>query len=414
MKQNFWLQLKQLIIDKQLFFLVSVAALLFITGTFAAKKLLSTEKGFVSNSLNSISNREPQFHAEFSTAKAVSKNVPAELIFTVKNEVGKRIRYLQFVHEKPLHLIVVSDDLSEFYHIHPEWQPDDSYAASHTFPFGGKYLLFADYTPPGSRQIIERFELNVAGKLRSPEKLREDKNLTKSVDGLQVQISIEKPLRVGEEIEIKFILKDEKTGQPVTDLQFYLAALAHLIVIGSDSQDFIHLHPLEPDELQSFSDNSTTHVHDAAELERKLIGPSPSEIVARTAFPRSGLYKLWAQFQRNNQVITVPFVLSVAENDAEKQVQPQPLFPADAIPITITQNGYEPTTIEVAENQKIKLAFYRKDAENCGGTVLFPELNIKQELPVAQVVSVELPPQAKKTLFFTCGMGMYKGAIVIN
>src|SRR5881397_107377 len=55
------------------------------------------------------------FHAELEThPHRILARVPAELSFTVKDSRGASIRFLQFVHERPLHLIVVSADLSSF------------------------------------------------------------------------------------------------------------------------------------------------------------------------------------------------------------------------------------------------------------------------------------------------------------
>ncbi|MDP3557666.1 MAG: hypothetical protein Q8T03_09850 [Bacteroidota bacterium] len=70
---------------------------------------------------------------------------------------------LQVIHEKKLHLIVVSKDLAYFEHIHPEYQADGSYqikilpkgkaytiSKGHNetrFDNGGDYMLFADYAP---------------------------------------------------------------------------------------------------------------------------------------------------------------------------------------------------------------------------------------------------------------------------
>src|SRR5881409_806950 len=64
---------------------------------------------------------------------------PAELSFTVKYSRGASIRFLQFVHERPLHLIVVSADLSSFDHIHPELGVGDAYRVTHAFAHGGAY-----------------------------------------------------------------------------------------------------------------------------------------------------------------------------------------------------------------------------------------------------------------------------------
>jgi len=62
----------------------------------------------------------------------------------------------------------------------------------------------------------------------------------------------------------------------------------------------------------------------------------------------------------------------------------------------------------------VKLAFTRTDVENCGGTVMFPSQNIRRELPVGLTVLVELTPQASGELNFTCGMNMYRGALVVQ
>src|SRR5262249_295378 len=75
-------------------------------------------------------------------------------------------RYLEYVHERPIHLMVVSDDLQEFDHIHPEVNEQGAWLAPHTFRHGGRYRLYADYTPPGSNQRVEFFDVAVQGPAR--------------------------------------------------------------------------------------------------------------------------------------------------------------------------------------------------------------------------------------------------------
>lgn len=356
------------------------------------------------------------YHAEFTTGSTPPEaGTPVELKFAVKNAAGANVRYLQFVHERPMHLLVVSDDLREFYHIHPELQPDDTYQVSQIFPAGGHYTLYADYTPPGSNQIVDRFSLDVAGPRRPVTRLTADRNLVHANGGIRAQLRLNQPLVAGREADLTVALKDTATGQPVTNLQFYLGALAHLIVISEDRQDFIHAHPLEPGDLQTYQDNSTTHIHNVADAERKLVGPSPSEITARTTFPRAGLYKVWAQFQRDGQVVTIPFVVRVGEGHptAPATLRPAPI-PADAIVIRITSRGYEPARVDLPAGRAAKLAFIRTDGQNCGGTVVFPELGIRQEVPVGGTVVVNVPAQSAGTLNFGCGMGMLKGALVVG
>ncbi|HKC64403.1 MAG TPA: hypothetical protein VKB86_12245, partial [Pyrinomonadaceae bacterium] len=134
------------------------------------------------------------FHAELRTEPSrVKADEPVKLSFLVKNGKGATVRFLQFVHEKPMHLLVVSEDLAEFYHIHPEMQVDDSYGVEHIFPHGGRYRLYADYTPPGSATIVEQFELNVDGPARTRESLTADASLTKEAEGLRVTAVSDKP-----------------------------------------------------------------------------------------------------------------------------------------------------------------------------------------------------------------------------
>ncbi|MBD0369297.1 MAG: cupredoxin domain-containing protein [Pyrinomonadaceae bacterium] len=356
------------------------------------------------------------FRAELKTEPALPRaGEPVSLSFTVKNGKGHTVRFLQFVHEKPLHLLVVSDDLSEFYHIHPEMQVDDSYSVRQTFPYGGIYRLYADYTPPGYGTIVEQFELYVEGPERPRVPLYADSQLTKTTGGLKATLSSDKELRAGEDLMLRFKLFDEKTDAPVNNLQLYLGSLAHFVIVGEDLNDFIHAHPLDAGEVFDPSQDPTLHLHDPSQLTKTLVGPSPSEVSAHVNFPRAGLYKLWAQFQRDGRIIVVAFVLKVAERAPKtKQAQAASAVPTDAIRINVTASGYEPSEISVKRGQAVKLAFYRADAQNCAGTITFPKLNISRQLPVGEAVVIEVTPTETGELSFTCGMGMYKGTLIVE
>lgn len=155
-------------------------------------------------------------------------------------------------------------------------------------------------------------------------------------------------------------------------------------------------------------DNMKTNATDAPKA-------SASEVSAHTTFPKAGLYKVWAQFQRNNRVVTVPYTVRVSGGEASASVEQRDVkVPADAIKVTVSGAGYEPSRIEVKKGQPVKLAFYRKDAENCGGEVVFPKLNVRKKLPVGQTIVVEVTPQESGELAFACGMNMMKGALVVQ
>ena len=58
-----------------------------------------------------------------------------------KKDNDKEPVALDVEHTKKIHLIVVSEDLSWFNHIHPELNADGSYSVKEKFPFAGKYTL---------------------------------------------------------------------------------------------------------------------------------------------------------------------------------------------------------------------------------------------------------------------------------
>ncbi len=355
------------------------------------------------------------FHAELVTRPATPRaGEPAELSLRVRDALGTSVRFLQFVHERPMHLIVVSRDLSEFAHIHPELGLDDAYSVTHAFNHGGRYRLFADYTPPGSGTRVDPFDVAVSGATPAPARLTPDAELVHTVDSVRVTLRFDRAPRANADLLIEASLAYASDEHPVTDLQLYLGALAHFIVVSADLRDFIHAHPLETGEIFDPSqDPSAVHVHDPALLGKVLIGPSPSTIRAATSFPHAGRYKLWMQFQRAGRVTTVPFVFDVAAA-APVAARPAPVVPEAAVRISISASGYTPARVELRQGQPAVLAFTRPHAGNCGGTVVIPGLGIRRDVPVGRTVLVRFTPRDPGNLPFTCGMGMLSGLIVVK
>jgi plastocyanin domain-containing protein len=94
---------------------------------------------------------------------------------------------------------------------------------------------------------------------------------------------------------------------------------------------------------------------------------------------------------------------------------------AEAIPpvadITATDHGFSPTSLKLpggGPGSRATVTFVRTTDRTCATEVVFPSLNIDKQLPLNEVVSVDLPTDAPKTLTFQCGMAMYKGAVVVT
>lgn len=372
------------------------------------------------NSANAAAS-DSAFKVDFKTEPGqVQAGTAATLVFTVKDSKNAVVKDLQVVHEKPMHLLIVSKDLSEFYHIHPEPSADGSYRVQHTFPNGGDYKFYADFTPPNAKQVVERIDVKVSGTERAKVALVADAKLEKSVDGVKVTMKPSAKIEAGQELTLDFAVFDAKTGKPATDLQNYLGELAHFVIISEDLVDFVHAHPMAKGEkmdgmkmdgdMKEKDHNADGHSHGADSKDPKK--PSAYEVSAHTAFPRAGLYKLWAQFQRGGKVISVPFVVNVPAGSA-KQVKAVNV-PAGATKITVSSNGYEPSSIPVVKGQPVKLAFYRADSENCGGEVVFTKQKIRKKLPVGETVLVEFTPTEAGEIAFACGMDMLRGKLVVT
>ena len=87
---------------------------------------------------------------------------------------------------------------------------------------------------------------------------------------------------------------------------------------------------------------------------------------------------------------------------------------ARAVPIAVDNKGFTPSSVDVKKGEKVQLIFTRTSAETCATEVVFPEINLKKELPLNKAVAVDVPTDAARTLAFQCGMGMYKSKLVIN
>ncbi|MGG1517863.1 hypothetical protein ABE504_20775 [Paenibacillus oryzisoli] len=224
--------------------------------------------------------------AAFTFAAGVPKaGAPAELTVKITDQAGKPVQDFQVNHEKLLHLIAVSHDLSNFQHLHPAYKGGGQFTVPVTFPAGGDYKLFADFVPSGGSSTTLSQQVKVDGADTGHTSITADSKLVKEVSGKEITLAAS-GLKVNQETMLTFTIRDAKTKKGITDLQPYLGAVGHVVIISADTEQYLHVHPLD----------------------EKATGPDAK---FATTFPKAGTYRIWGQFQHNGEVITVPFTVDV-------------------------------------------------------------------------------------------------------
>lgn len=83
--------------------------------------------------------------------------------------------------------------------------------------------------------------------------------------------------------------------------------------------------------------------------------------------------------------------------------------------LIVVENGvYQPSRIKLPADQSVTLNFLRKDASPCAETVVIPDLQISETLPVNHTKAVRLPPMKKGEYAFHCQMQMYRGQLTVE
>ena len=188
--------------------------------------------------------------------------------------------------------------MTDFQHVHPEMRPDGSWEIDVTLGRPGYYRVISDFVPTGgSPQFIARtlVTADYTGNLLSQRaRLEEDVAAAKTIDGIQAAVSLEPAILVaGEYGHLRFTLTDDKTGEPIRDLQPYLGAFGHTLIMSEDLRDAVHSHPSPGPQ---------------SDVTRGFGGP---EVTFEGYLPRPGLYRAWTQFLRQGKLTTFSFTFRV-------------------------------------------------------------------------------------------------------
>ncbi len=83
--------------------------------------------------------------------------------------------------------------------------------------------------------------------------------------------------------------------------------------------------------------------------------------------------------------------------------------------VVVVENGvYKPSHILMKMNDAHAITFLRKDASPCSETLLIPQLDISETLPLNKPTKIQIPPLNIGEYAFHCQMQMYKGTIKVE
>ena len=198
-------------------------------------------------------------------------------------KTSKPVTRFDTVHEKLMHLFLVSYDLSYFSHEHPVLGPDGWFTLNTQLPKPGSFKLISDFYPEGGTPQLVTKTFSTAGFVEPLERsvtIPPPDLLPKQGANTTVELKTDPESPIAGTKTMLFVHVSPSDG-----LEQFIGAWAHLLAVSSDLIDTVHSHPFIADGGQDMQFN--------------------------LFFPRPGTYRVWIQLQRKGIVNTVSFTIPV-------------------------------------------------------------------------------------------------------
>ena len=241
---------------------------------------------------------------------------PVPLAFSIRYSDTKQIvPKFELTHQKLLHLILVSDDMRWFEHQHPWRDGDGIFRISQKFPHPGRYYAFLDYTPADGDNQVQRQTIDIGPGTHHAVKPRLPAATT-SAETSDLAITLKTQpaaLHAGDTALFTYTFTDRRTGKPVADMQPFIGAMGHLMILRDDRKTFLHTHVVggvAGGSYQAAMLNMMQAGHDLVVTPDMATQTGP-KFTFKFTLPRAGNYMTWGQFMHGNKVVTAPFSLRV-------------------------------------------------------------------------------------------------------
>lgn len=84
------------------------------------------------------------------------------------------------------------------------------------------------------------------------------------------------------------------------------------------------------------------------------------------------------------------------------------------IAVSVTDNGFEPSRIEVKKGESVTLVVTRKTDQTCATGIVVADRGITKDLPLNEPVRIAIGNVDEGEIGFACPMDMIKGTIAAN
>jgi hypothetical protein len=213
-----------------------------------------------------------------------TRGVSKPFTFRIVAPDGHPVTSFDIRHERALHLIVVSSDLADYQHVHPEVSRDGIWTTKLALSRAGIYRAYADFAPAGGAPHTLRAELTAAGELVPQPLAGPSKTATVGDYG----VTLVGNLSAGAEGQVVF--RVQRGFEEVNDLEPYLGAYGHLVAIRASDGAYLHVHPTD--------------------------ASSPRAVAFAVEAPSPGKYRLFLDFQHRGVVRSAAFTLDVPATQA--------------------------------------------------------------------------------------------------
>ena len=86
--------------------------------------------------------------------------------------------------------------------------------------------------------------VQIEGEAGESSAIQPDSSLIKQVNGKEIELSLSNTLS-NEEVVLAYHIQDAKTKQGINNLEPYLGAVGHVVILSEDAEQYIHVHPLD-------------------------------------------------------------------------------------------------------------------------------------------------------------------------